>query len=215
MFDAGSIEMQITYPTKTGTQNKLAFKVPANATVQESLSKCGHNLTNEELNETLTVIFTVFGPVIVTLRFEFTRDPFITGDKTLDKSQLYNIIAEYHYDTVAFPDIDPKWSGKSVTATSNVTLHEFSVLKDRSYQCNSLSTIKLDEKVTLVLTGVRAQAFLTKDNFSAAEPCSADAHSSDLVPIIIGAVLAAIVLLVLIAYLIGRARMRRTTYESI
>lgn len=38
---------------------------------------------------------------------------------------------------------------------------------------------------------------------------------SDLVPIIVGACLAAIVILVLIAYLIGRARARSTGYQSV
>ena len=40
-------------------------------------------------------------------------------------------------------------------------------------------------------------------------------ETSDLVPIIVGAALAALVLFVLIAYLVGRARAKKTTYETI
>jgi len=175
------------------------------------------------LNETLVLNMDVVAsahsnlsiPYTVLIRFHFTRDPVVTGDKSLDKSQMYKIEVDYQYRADVFAGIDPTLIGQTDMAQSNGTLREFVVLKDRSYQCKSPSSVKVNDRVTMSYTGLRTQAFLAQDYFSTPEPCPADAQSSDLIPIIIGAVLAAIVLIVLIAYLIGRARMRRSTYESI
>ena len=48
-----------------------------------------------------------------------------------------------------------------------------------------------------------------------AEHCDADNMTSDIIPIVVGACLAALVVIVLIAYLIGRARAKRTGYQSV
>lgn len=45
--------------------------------------------------------------------------------------------------------------------------------------------------------------------------CALDSRTSDLVPIIVGACLAILVIIVLIAYLIGRARAKRQGYSSV
>ena len=45
--------------------------------------------------------------------------------------------------------------------------------------------------------------------------CSADEDTSSVVPIAVGAALAGLVVIVLIAYLIGRRRSRQTGYESV
>lgn len=47
------------------------------------------------------------------------------------------------------------------------------------------------------------------------EQCMLDVRTSDLVPIIVGACLAGLVIVVLIAYLIGRARAKRQGYASV
>jgi lysosomal-associated membrane protein 1/2 len=45
--------------------------------------------------------------------------------------------------------------------------------------------------------------------------CSADKSESDLVPIIVGGCLALLVIVVLVAYLVGRARSKRQGYASV
>uniref|UniRef100_A0A915MVJ2 CUB domain-containing protein n=1 Tax=Meloidogyne javanica TaxID=6303 RepID=A0A915MVJ2_MELJA len=45
--------------------------------------------------------------------------------------------------------------------------------------------------------------------------CAADARTSDLVPIIVGACLGGLVIIVLVAYLIGRVRAKRQGYNSV
>lgn len=47
------------------------------------------------------------------------------------------------------------------------------------------------------------------------EQCKLDVRTSDIVPIVVGACLAGLVVIVLIAYLIGRARARRQGYASV
>uniref|UniRef100_A0A1I8BDY5 MHC class II antigen n=1 Tax=Meloidogyne hapla TaxID=6305 RepID=A0A1I8BDY5_MELHA len=50
---------------------------------------------------------------------------------------------------------------------------------------------------------------------SAYQYCAADARTSDLVPIIVGACLGGLVIIVLVAYLIGRVRAKRQGYNSV
>lgn len=217
MMDVSSLVLDVTYQLKNGNYTTLSIQAPSTASVSPMLSSCGVNLTDQEVNEKLTLQIPATNSTstlpFAVLTFFFTRSPNITGDTSLDKSQLYKINAAISYNPLIF--VDAMYPGKTLQYETNGTIKEFVVLKDRSYQCNTGSTIKIDDAVTLKFTGLRVQAFVANNHFDAPEPCPADSQSSDLVPIIIGAVLAAIVLVVLIAYLIGRARMRRTTYESI
>jgi lysosomal-associated membrane protein 1/2 len=50
---------------------------------------------------------------------------------------------------------------------------------------------------------------------TAVSECPADDESNSVVPIAVGAALAGLVVIVLIAYLIGRRRSRRQGYESV
>lgn len=54
---------------------------------------------------------------------------------------------------------------KTQIVGQNVTLKEFVVLKDRSYQCNSGSAIKIEDRLTLKFSGLRTQAFVSKNRF--------------------------------------------------
>ena len=56
---------------------------------------------------------------------------------------------------------------------------------------------------------------LNKKSLLASELCDHDVRTSDIVPIVVGACLAALVIIVLIAYLIGRARAKRQGYASV
>lgn len=111
-------------------------------------------------------------------------------------------------------------------------------MNDRSYKCRSaINTTIVANNFTLLADNVQVQAFmanntdflrrkfvsfclcssLKKNGSFSAQVCSADLQDgkSDLIPIIIGAALAALVIVVLVGYLIGRARTKRTVYETI
>uniref|UniRef100_A0A8C9YBV8 Lysosome-associated membrane glycoprotein 1 n=1 Tax=Sander lucioperca TaxID=283035 RepID=A0A8C9YBV8_SANLU len=75
-----------------------------------------------------------------------------------------------------------------------------------SYLCREEQTLNVDQNLSINIFQVQVQPFgLTKDQFGAAEECQLD-EDDMLIPIIVGAALAGLVLIVLLAYLIGRKR---------
>jgi len=89
---------------------------------------------------------------------------------------------------------------------------------DGYYLCNSNTSFADEQNVKLTTSDVRYKAFNTdaapKFEGNVAE-CPADEETSSVVPIAVGAALAGLVVIVLIAYLIGRRRSRKTGYESV
>merc|ERR1711970_393083 len=71
---------------------------------------------------------------------------------------------------------------------------------------------------TLTLSKVQLDAFRTnvsKDVFQEESICDAGSAGNDLIPIIVGCVLAAMVVIVLVAYLIGRRYTAATPYQNL
>jgi len=95
----------------------------------------------------------------------------------------------------------------------------------KSYTCDSqtqydLSIVDQKTNITavLILSGLKIDAFRSKDagkNFRTTEQCEADFPSNDFVPLAVGCALIALVLIVLIAYIVGRKRSHRLTYQSV
>jgi lysosomal-associated membrane protein 1/2 len=89
----------------------------------------------------------------------------------------------------------------------------------KSYKCLAKRTLKNDngEPQELKIASSQFEAFrnVTGDKtFSPSEECSLDGVT-DIVPIAVGASLAGLVVIVLIAYLIGRRRSRARGYQSV
>lgn len=84
--------------------------------------------------------------------------------------------------------------------------------------CNKESTINLSSKdgFELTVSKVQYQAFKkgNSNDFGDASECAADEETNSIVPIAVGAALAGLVIIVLIAYLIGRKR-SRAGYEQV
>lgn len=75
-----------------------------------------------------------------------------------------------------------------------------------SYMCREEQTLTVAQDLSINTFQVQVQPFgLTGDQFGAAEECQLD-EDDMLIPIIVGAALAGLVLIVLLAYLIGRKR---------
>ncbi|XP_008273804.1 lysosome-associated membrane glycoprotein 1-like [Stegastes partitus] len=75
-----------------------------------------------------------------------------------------------------------------------------------SYMCREEQTLSVTPNLSINTFQVQLQPFgLTGDKFGAAEECQLD-EDDMLIPIIVGAALAGLVLIVLLAYLIGRKR---------
>jgi len=86
---------------------------------------------------------------------------------------------------------------------------------DKSYKCDAADKLKLNEQVTMTWKDVQVQAFMTANGFSAAEECATDDKTDDIVPIVVGCALAGLVIIVLIAYMVGRRRSRQKGYQSV
>lgn len=114
----------------------------------------------------------------------------------------------------AFPDAAPqdKYMG------ANDSLKLFQATVGNSYACMAEQYAVLNSTVNhtvrVVISQVQLQPFnVTGYNLSTAEKCSQDTDNM-LIPIIVGSVLAALVLVVLVAYIIGRRR-SHSGYQSI
>ncbi|XP_045072663.1 lysosome-associated membrane glycoprotein 1-like [Coregonus clupeaformis] len=98
--------------------------------------------------------------------------------------------------------------------TSNSSLDYLRGSLGRSYMCSSEQTLAVDQNFSLNTFQLQVQPFgLTRGQFAQAEECQLD-QDNMLIPIVVGAALAGLVLIVLIAYLIGRKR-RPAGYQTI
>ncbi|VDK75464.1 unnamed protein product [Litomosoides sigmodontis] len=97
--------------------------------------------------------------------------------------------------------------------------HDVSSSGSEAYKCSE-AIFSFREGSTINLRNIRiiAYAHLNSTEFSKNQEygiCQLDIHTSDLVPIVVGICLAALVIIVLIAYLVGRARAKRQGYASV
>ncbi|KAL3115619.1 hypothetical protein niasHT_011968 [Heterodera trifolii] len=151
----------------------------------------------------------------LTLQFNRTgtkeQGTFSLANYTLDV-RFFNVQnASSHYNGTYLyakaPSFKPEWSATVQNGQPNI------------FTC-SKNGLHLDEKSSLNFDNLKVVAFanetkLAFNNETATEPCLMDVRTSDLIPIIVGACLAGLVVIVLVAYLIGRARAKRQGYTSV
>ncbi|XP_076332309.1 lysosome-associated membrane glycoprotein 1-like [Tachypleus tridentatus] len=135
---------------------------------------------------------------------------FTKSDKTVSITQMK---LNYTLDDVNFPNASYQNETKEVEV--NDTL--FKVDQGKSYVCNKAQNIDFNVNVRMTISNLQVEAFRTdnssdfsKDTFE----CIADDEISDIVPIAVGCALAGLVLIVLIAYIVGRHRNRKKSYQS-
>lgn len=119
-------------------------------------------------------------------------------------------------DPVHFPNSSQQYA--QVTVRNN-TLAMYSVPEGRSYHCAVDQPVYIGSGLSLDVISVQLQAFINgttqkPGQFGAAVECAAG-DISNIVPIAVGAALAALVIIVLIAYLIGRSKSRQKGYQSV
>ncbi|UYV70173.1 LAMP1 [Cordylochernes scorpioides] len=101
----------------------------------------------------------------------------------------------------------------------------WSVPASRSYQCNSEVSVTLSPELNITgahevvakLWDVRYMAYVnqTTDNYNQEWPCDQDTQMADIVPIAVGVALAALVVVVVIAYTVSRRRTKQRGYQSV
>ncbi|NXR60666.1 LAMP1 protein, partial [Rhadina sibilatrix] len=95
---------------------------------------------------------------------------------------------------------DPKFEA------SNNSMSELIASVGNSYKCSSEENLQVTDRALVNVFNVQIQIFkIDGDKFGPVEECQLDENNM-LIPIIVGAALAGLVLIVLIAYLIGRKR---------
>lgn len=99
------------------------------------------------------------------------------------------------------------WPDMSVVfEAGNTSLSALQCSVGRSYVCSAQQTLSVTPVFSINTFRLQLQPFnITANRFSTAEECRVDQENM-LIPIIVGAALAGLVLIVLVAYLIGRKR---------
>uniref|UniRef100_A0A0R3RWM7 CUB domain-containing protein n=1 Tax=Elaeophora elaphi TaxID=1147741 RepID=A0A0R3RWM7_9BILA len=97
--------------------------------------------------------------------------------------------------------------------------HDVSTSGNEAYKCSEAilsfrggSTVNLHNIRLVAYAHLNATEFTENQEYGI---CQLDVRTSDLVPIVVGICLAALVIIVLIAYLVGRARAKRQGYASV
>ncbi|XP_059139934.1 lysosome-associated membrane glycoprotein 1-like [Physella acuta] len=193
LFEA-QLSFDITYE-KEKVNITETFEVPADA---KSELNCTNNMTE-------------------TISFQFNEDWVLEYiiERAKDVYWVSNITFTYTHGGKYFPG-----EATNKTETLRYSSSDLKAKVDGYYRCDSKSTTNLGTNVKLYTKNLKYRAF-NADNKNAdlksgnVSECSADEETSSVVPIAVGAALAALVIIVLIAYLIGRKRSRKQGYESV
>lgn len=203
----GALQLTVPYTVPNTNTTKVAHvDVPINATVSGTCEEVAQTLVltweaekgSSDTNE-LTFTF-VFHPK--TNKSEVTPNKFalqsVTGEVFLPKET-----------NVTEPSQPIALEGLNTYQTS----------ANKSFKCESEEILKnKDGKgVQLKIAHVQIEAFRTTSDikFGPAVECELDGAVADIVPIAVGISLAGLVVIVLIAYLIGRRRSRARGYQSV
>jgi len=207
-----SVKITIKYNNTKNEVITTGFTIPKNASVV-SPSHCRRENTTEE--ETITIAFDNEEHTSANLTINF--------NKTSDNTVLVNeVMLSFVATSALMPQLEDKLIGQIISADkSQLTL--FKVATDHSYVCSAVQSATLDSHVDRIVdlqiefTNSKVEAYIDqskKGQFDSEIDCKSS-DISDVVPIAVGAALAGLVIIVLIAYFIGRRRSRRLAYQSV
>ncbi|KAJ8013260.1 hypothetical protein DPEC_G00051410 [Dallia pectoralis] len=173
--------LQINVNVSSGTLNKAVWKV-------QNLQPNRTNSSGSCDSESSTLRLTDEQNKI-NLTFVFSMNA------TTNKYRLSEVSL-----SASWPDV------KNPFSASNRSLDYLHGTAGRSYMCREQQNLPVTVNFSLNTFQLQVQPFnLTGDQFGTAEECQLD-EDNMLIPIIVGAALAGLVLVVLVAYLIGRKR---------
>lgn len=189
-YSVSNINGSVCLLARMGLQlNVSYFSLSQNKTIQE--------LVNLSPNE--TIVSGSCEPSSASL--VLTQEPIATLNLTFT---LNSTSSRYHLSAIT---LLANWSDMTAPFwASNTSLDYLRSTLGRSYMCNAEQTLAVVPTFSLNTFRVQVQPFeVTTNQFATAEECQID-QTQMLIPIIVGAALAGLVLIVLIAYLIGRKR---------
>ncbi|XP_077610139.1 lysosome-associated membrane glycoprotein 1 [Crocuta crocuta] len=172
------LQLNVTYSKRDNTTVTSVFSIDPNKT--SAGGSCGAQLVTLELRS----------DSVHPLLFQFGLDP-NTSRFFLQGIQL----------NMTLPD-----AREPTFQAANSSLRALQATLGNSYKCNAEERVTVTEAFSVNIFKVWVQAFQVQgDKFGSVEECQLDENSM-LIPIAVGGALAGLVLIVLIAYLIGRKR---------
>jgi len=196
----------ITYNTTSGKTNTTTITLPVK--VDPLTGSCGNY--SWSVDQWVSLVWKDAHSTDFSLRLDFTS--------SATAYRVENITLEYKLSNATFPDVanpDASVSAHLLQSAEFLTaqLHD-------SLQCTSGKELQLNDAsvigVSFDIQNIQVQAYMntTSNTFGTAENCDPP-HNSDIVPIAVGCALALLVIIVLVAYLIGRRRSRQQGYQSV
>lgn len=170
-----------------------------NATVNKALSQCG-------VNQSILALENFYPGWILRMIFNRRGDRFALDELTLN------------FNLTNFPN-----SNDTAPQYISTRVDDWSTQLGGAYKCDGATKWSLNttdaaqavKEIKLSLDQIHVQAFVVNGTFGDDVVCSSGGgDASEIVPIAVGCALAALVIIVLIAYVIGRRRNRARGYES-
>ncbi|XP_033616807.1 lysosome-associated membrane glycoprotein 1 [Fukomys damarensis] len=193
------LQLNVTYSRKDNTT--MTRVVNINPNVATAMGSCSANLVSLEIrSEDGVVLGLNFRMVRLPRRGLFAGLPPATFCRALNSSAN-----RFFLETVKLNMTVPDAQGATVQAANN-SLRALQATVGNSYKCTTEERLRVTPSFFLNLFSVQVQAFKVEGNkFGSAEVCLLDGNNM-LIPIAVGGALAGLVLVVLLAYLIGRKR---------
>lgn len=172
------LQLNVTYSRKDNTT--VTRVVNINPNVATAMGSCSANLVSLEIRSE--------DGVVLGLNF-----------------RMNSSANRFFLETVKLNMTVPDAQGPTVQAANN-SLRALQATVGNSYKCTTEERLRVTPSFFLNLFSVQVQAFKVDGNkFGSAEVCLLDGNNM-LIPIAVGGALAGLVLVVLLAYLIGRKR---------
>ncbi|XP_056464119.1 lysosome-associated membrane glycoprotein 1a [Gadus chalcogrammus] len=191
---------QGTYAVTKGNETCLMARMGLQLNITYT-SQSKNNTVQEVVNihPNLTTASGTCGASISTLVLDHEGNTIISFTFTLNTTSN-----KYHLSGLV---LVANWSDMSEpVSVSNSNLAYLTSVLGRSYSCNSEQSLIITEAVSINTFRLQVQPFAVISNqFATAVECQID-QDQMLIPIVVGAALSGLVLVVLIAYLIGRKR---------
>lgn len=210
IFHAG-ISFKISYD-KTDNKTAVATINLPNATqIDQGRSTCNGTSNSQSLS------LDFFNGWKLSMKFGLENKVTMLVKADNEKYSLQTVTLTYVIDTTRFPDAAK--AGETVTVTTQMPVSTLEATG--SYKCQKDVTLNLNatdsnHPISMNTQNLQYEAFHTGSftGFDDATECPLDTESNSIVPIAVGAALAGLVIIVLIAYLIGRKR-SRGGYEQV
>jgi len=213
MQAAISFELTYTYEGETDLHGPVTINIP-----KEAIATGTCNDTFETDNTIKIQILRLSFWNTWWAEFRFTQDKNSLGAPSLQQYfNLYQVVvyADYHanytlfphattYNKTYFTEVDPKTGdGALLDMIFAAPYHTFVCPSKQRY----MVVTNPDGTAILVLSNLKVHAFATSADWMESEICPEDQNPNDIIPVVVGGVLALMVVVTLIGYLVYRSRL--------